>query len=656
MKNLLLTVTLLLLALAPARSHAQNVVVGQSCSASGLNAIATNGTPVVCTQPVGGGALVWTAVAGGGIAANSPVPANQAQGPRFNVVNYGTGVFNDTQKIADGVTAGGGSKTVSSATAQFVAGDVGKKIVCAAPGNITPQMSIATILIRNSATLVTTDTTDNGAAVNLQCIWYTKDATSAFTTANTAARSSISTTNDPNVGPTIGTSPGSVYCPEGGYAISGRIFSQIGTGSTTGPNFIGAGKGKCNIYIIPGTVDPNDGFAVLIQFYNSIGGVMQGFSIDGLAFGSTFTHPVVQMYAMQQFRAEDFSVTNTAQGDGSQATVDFRNSTNGVISNVFVQGSNNKDNDYACGFNGTQSTHVRALTCSNHNQTALFMGNGLTNGFRGIGGGNGVLVEQSTIDECGSTTLDCIILQTGGLANFVGGWLGVGNANRAAVSIDGTSMGYFSNMNIGQFGSTTVNSIGIRLASGGIANVSMSDIRGNGAAGIAVTGPAGAIFNDIGGNRIVNCVSGVCSAVTAATYATLGFTGGIVPKATVTHTPNTCFAVTGNLLATAQNLCTFLNDQNYQLLNITAQSGGTTPAASACATPPVITFSDGTRTATMTMTTAKTQWNSGVDSVTNLNQVFASGTTLTISIGANTCATPPANVSVSYVLQSVLNP
>jgi hypothetical protein len=160
----------------------------------------------------------------------------------------------------------------------------------------------------------------------------------------------------------------------------------------------------------------------------------------------------------------------------------------------------------------------------------------------------------------------------------------------------------------------------------------------------------------MGGNEFRNCPGGPpCPLVTAATYAS-AFAGGIVPKATVTHTPNTCYAVTGNLLATAQNLCSFLNDQNYQVLNITAQSGGTTPANSACATPPVITFSDGTRTATLTMTTAKTQWSSSVDTVTNLNQVFASGTTLTISIGANTCATPPVNVAVSYVLQSVLNP
>jgi len=214
---------------------------------------------------------------------------------------------------------------------------------------------------------------------------------------------------------------------------------------------------------------------------------------------------------------------------------------------------------------------------------------------------------------------------------------------------------WLTDVNCGQYGSTTNNSGCATMVNGSSLYASGSTLRSNGTFGI-INGGATANFVDIGGNDYTNCVSAVCASVTAATYATLGFTGGIIPKATVTHTPNTCYAVTGNLLATAQNLCTFLNDQNYQLLNITAQSGGTTPANSACATPPVITFSDGTRTATMTMTTAKTQWNSGVDAVTNLNQVFATGTTLTVSIGANTCATPPVNVAVSYVLQSVLNP
>lgn len=52
---------LLFLFLIPNASRAQQAVVGASCSASGLNAIATNGTPVLCT----GSPLVWTAIGSG---------------------------------------------------------------------------------------------------------------------------------------------------------------------------------------------------------------------------------------------------------------------------------------------------------------------------------------------------------------------------------------------------------------------------------------------------------------------------------------------------------------------------------------------------------------------------------------------------------------
>lgn len=60
--SLKLGALLLLLLLLPASSRAQYVVVGQGCGASGINAIANNGVPVVCA----GNPLVWTAVGGGG--------------------------------------------------------------------------------------------------------------------------------------------------------------------------------------------------------------------------------------------------------------------------------------------------------------------------------------------------------------------------------------------------------------------------------------------------------------------------------------------------------------------------------------------------------------------------------------------------------------
>jgi hypothetical protein len=228
---------------------------------------------------------------------------------------------------------------------------------------------------------------------------------------------------------------------------------------------------------------------------------------------------------------------------------------------------------------------------------------------------------------------------------------GSGAGSGTPMYVDGTSTVYCVDCYIGAFNSVN-NFNALQMASGAKFYATSSTLAGNGT-GAAVNAPSGANFIDEGGNLIQNCNSTTCNPVTPAQYATLGFIGGVIPKSSLTHTPNTCFAVTGALLATAQNLCTLLLDQNYQLLNITAQSGGTSPTAETCATPPVITLSDGTRSNTLTMTGTGTQttW-----SVTGLSTIFASGTTLTVSIGANTCATPATNVSVNYVLQSVLNP
>lgn len=584
---------------------------------------------------------------------NTPTPPALAQGPTFNVVNYGA--KGDAQHIADGITAGA-AKTVTSATAAWCGGsiscpagrtsDIGKFISCTSTSGIL--MPATAKIVSVTATVATTDTNDSGAAGSLTCIWYTKDDTAAFTSAFTAANPATVQT-DPNVGTTLGTPPGTVYCPEGQYAVSAPLFTFVGAGSSIGPNFVGAGRNKCIIYPIPGS-----SLTYLFYFYNGIGAKFSDFTIDGLrrSYGTDLGALIVE--ASQQFDVSNVEITNYSNTSTTFGTFNLKDSSNGHIRNVFVQGGGTA-NDYACSFRGSSTVIIDNLTCSNHNQNLNIIGAGL----RSVAGDNGPIFHGGIMDECGNALPNCTSINTNGGANFYGTSFMGGFSGSVSIAIDGTSRAYFSNISCGVFGNSTVTMNCMSIASGGEADVTMSDLRGNDSnstTGAAVTGPVGAKFFDLGGNKIRHSVSGVIADVTPAQYSTLGFTGGIVPKATVTHTPNTCYAITGNLLATAQNLCTFTNDQNYQIVNVTAQSGGTTPAASACATPPVITFSDGTRTTTLTMTTAKTTWSSAVDTYTGANQVFAGGTTLTISIGANTCATPPANVSVSYVLQSVLNP
>jgi len=589
---------------------------------------------------------------GSSVSPNSPVPAAQAQGPTYNVVNYGA--RGDAQQIKDGVTLGGATKTVTSATANFQTSDVGKLIACNYVAGTQAVTVGTTITARNSATSVSISANDNGAGNQERCVWYTQNDGPGIRAAILAATPTNANSGDPNGKPTLGNS-GTAYCPAGGYAVTvnavvGALLTYAGSGATIGPNFIGEGKTKCNIYVLADSTDP--GGPAIINMFNSGHSIVGGFSIDGLNATFPFTHAIVSFNAVQHARMYDVEITNIGANMGNLGTLDFTNSTDIFAENIFVQGGSPGKNDFACGFGGVSSSHFKNLTCSNHNQTAFFGSGGGV--LRGVSGDNGPVFENATFDECGSATLDCTIF-VAGYANFFGGWIGVGNTGRNAMNVDGTSRVWLSNVNCGQFGSTNVVTNCMTIASGGEVSATMSDLRGNGtgANGVAVTGPAGAKFNSVGGNKIRNCVSAVCTDVTAATYATQGFTGGIVPKSSETHTPNTCY-VTGTFGATtaAAPMCASYSDQNYQIIRIKAASTTVT----ACATPPVVTISDGVQSATLTLTTAKSIWDSSVDTSSGINSVFATGNTIVASNTAGTCATPPTNFSVTMTLQSVLNP
>jgi hypothetical protein len=382
-----------------------------------------------------------------------------------------------------------------------------------------------------------------------------------------------------------------------------------------------------------------------------------GFTVQGSAFGYSCTggNPVIRINNGSFFNIRDIWISGTGNVNSAGVTFDCFQCQDGSFEMVNMQGSsaNNAVNSPLLNFNGSAGIHGKNNFISNNTNGPNLIFN--ASGQRAATGLQ-VTWEGGGSDECGGgVTVACAQVTGGSAINLIGGaYFGEPtSANTGALTVDGTSLAYLTSVNVGPF-NTASNTNGLGIASGGLVYATGSHIRGGGTTGPVISAPSGATFVDDGGNSYQRCNGTSCTNITAATYSG-AFCGGIVPKSSLTHTPNTCYAVTGNLLATAQNLCIILLDQNYQLLTITAQSGGTTPTNSSCATPPVITISDGTRSATMTMTSGKTQWFSNVDAVTNINQVFANAATLTVSIGANTCATPPANVSVNYDLQSVIN-
>lgn len=600
--------------------------------------------------------LTASASAGGGISPNSPVPAASQQGPAYNVRNYGAvGDAKSSNNCASTATT-----TITNADNPWVAGDVGKKFQmvvaavsdfgAAGGGNANNEVTITTFNSAGSI-VVSAAATQTGTGT---CVWYTQQDHVAMLAAYTAADCGAQTAREPAYGsPTI-CRPGSVFIPKGGYVVCRTIYNDIAHvgNNTEGVSLIG--EPGTDIYLAPCFVPPNGSASVgtLILAYLNQRAEFGHLSIFGMGFLNTNFSPgqyVFGTLSSGKSWIHDVGIYNfgSSQGGTSAAFGMVTTSALSRIDNLQVQNAPNGDITVGCNFD-TVGVDIYSSFCSNHFINFKVAGSGQRTVF-----GPHFVLHGYQNDECGANGLACFQIITS-TVNCIGCELLNPGSGVASASLDTTSSLYLTDSTLLTYDSDAGNSSAIVLAGNAQVFASQSNFAGNNTSA-AIAGPSTSSFISAGGNKWFNQAAGVQTACTAANYATCAFSGGIVPKSSETHTPNTCYAVTGNLLATAQNICTFANDQNYQVLNITAQSGGTTPTNSACATPPVITLSDGTRTATLTMTTAKTQWSSAVDAST-VNTVFASGTTLTISIGANTCATPPVNVAVSYVLQSVLNP
>jgi hypothetical protein len=125
-----------------------------------------------------------------------------------------------------------------------------------------------------------------------------------------------------------------------------------------------------------------------------------------------------------------------------------------------------------------------------------------------------------------------------------------------------------------------------------------------------------------------------------------GYTGNL-PRALLNiPTTNTCY-VTGTFGATVTGapMCNARLPSATNIQRITAASTTVT----ACTVAPVVTISDGTASVTLTITTAKSQWDSSVDASTGVGTtIFKPNGTLQVTNTAGTCTTPPTNFSVSY--------
>lgn len=591
-------------------------------------------------------------VGGSSVSPNSPSPVNL-----YNVKNYGA--VGDAKKAFRAVTANGNAHITDTLDFNpWVAGDVGKKIFCTMNGGANVgqnplNVTIATITAFNSATDITVNTTGNAvAAASTECVWYTQDDGPAFLAAGIAAGTTIATAAFK--GFSEYTAIGTVYCPAGGYVVSGPVLDQQGGNPyTLGVNFAGEGRSACRIYPTPNVTATHNG--IIMSLVQTGGQRISGFSVDcGFAIYSIVGAAGFNFSAVQHMIMSDIEVDSCGNTSGSTPGMFAISGTNVIMDGLTVNGTSLGSSTAAFAITGTV-IHMRNINTTNPGQIPLqISSSGGTTGGARTSTSAGVIVENSVFDEGGAT--GAIRITTNSSVNFIGVTALAGAST--VMSVDGTSSVYVTDSNFTSFGGTCSggNRQALTLASGAFVYATFSDFAGCGANGAglsaAVSGPAGATFVSAGGNTFRNCPGGPpCPLVTAAQYPTLAFNGGVVPKSSETHTPNTCnLTITPITNATTFTLCNNFMDQNYQLLKITASSQVTTT----CATAPIVTISDGVNSATLTLTSAANTWASAA-----LSTVFASGNTMTVKYdvaAASACATPPTNLAVSFVLQSVLNP
>jgi hypothetical protein len=587
---------------------------------------------------------------------NSYLPGTGNAYTGYNIKNYGAvGDAKYSAKVA-GVTT---QTTLTDTENPWLASDVGKFISCTNPttnlkGLVT---AVSTIVTFNSAGSIVVSSNTTAALTNAQCVWFTADDTAAITAAFAAARSGT-TQADSNSGANATPQlyyPNNVYCPAGGYAVSANILNQTGTNASPEPGvgFIGAGRSACKIYYLPSSTG-----TTLFNYINVSGVTLRDFSINGMNFNfHNFTASgLIEMNNVARLRISDVDVVqfgdNLTPPNGGAAfqVVNTPLQTTCVIDGVSISNAPSISTNAAFYF-------VVANGCIVENSLAVFNN---ASAYINDSGGFGIdsngefpfVFLNDNFEECTVTT-GCMTIVSGSGVQVIGGWYLASISGGYAFSVDTTSALHMTDAECVGFSSTNTTLSCFSLAGSAQLNLKGDTLLSNGA-GQIVSAPSTATVIDGGGNTWQNCQSGTCTAISPANYATFGLTGGIIPTAALGRNTNTCYAATGVLVAT-QNLCTVLLDKNYQVLNITAQSGGAAPVNSACVTAPVVTISDGTRSATLTLTTGKTAWASNVDAST-IDTIMGTGTTLTVSLGTFTCATPPTNLAVTYALQSVLNP
>lgn len=402
------------------------------------------------------------------------------------------GAYGDSRTVSD-ATITTGSGVVTSATAAFTAGDVGK-FVFILDGAVNLRLS-GTITAVNSATSITTTGTSTANITGAALLYWGHDDTNGLRAATAAAMAT--------------TPQGRVWVPSGQYMLTKLPFDLTYSALTEAPAIIGDGASNTKFWVSP-TYDftsTTSGQSILVRGVNTWRARIGEFSVDLLNYnfaGSGYS--VLKLFSQSFYNdvrilnVKGFTSAVTVNGaTGAVSVRGFHIETGGagVIGvDIFASGVAFYDT-YVGNFSGW-NLHVQNVLDSQN--LGYYM--------RWFGG---------EIDEGGSDSV--MVENSDGAVSFVGTKIFGGN-NTYGIRVDATSRADVTNTQVEPFG-LAQNRSGIIVAAGG--TVSLSQTR------LGKTGTGQSLNNsgtvyDLGGNTIpditgtlpIQLVSSLPAALTVA--------------------------------------------------------------------------------------------------------------------------------------------
>jgi hypothetical protein len=633
--------------------------------------------------------------------------STNAPGPVFNVKGFGAAA-NSASDQCTGTSTNLNCSTASS----FTSANVGNRVSCNGNGGGTFVPATTTFIVFVNSHNMTMSAAGNGTG---DCLWGTPDDTAA-TAAFTAAKAQMQAIVSANTPVPITIAP-TLYFPSGQYNFLNTDFNLAVSlsGPPSGFTFKGDGADVTKLSWNAGTTNADGCLICATSSMNNVrvegltmDGVNQQFSLSNAALFLGGNQTWIRDVIVQRFT---LTIGVLLQG--------------GVFVNRLVSVKNG-EGLLCLSCNGEIYESVFSNNGGLTNGTGIVIQNvtGVNNG-AGLRIINGLLDENSptgagVCDIAAINAADVWLVGVPIFSTAVVNGCGVGvDANsyvhmegglisgfgtefpRSGATIAASGLLQASDVRFISTGSAAkcINNSGTFNDNGGNTCESLFPIL----SGTSVGTTATLTLSTAGGNVNATCAVGdallvtnpspagyggyypavVGGGITAVTASTLSYTTtgsnlgnagasglafcrnlltytGNLPHALLNNpVPNTCY-ITGTFAATTTSapMCNFRAQTATNISFIKASSTTVT----ACTVAPVVTITDGTVSVTLTLTTAKSQWDSSVDASSGVNAtVFRpNGGTQTppaivVTNTAGTCTTSPTNFAVSYNVAPILS-